>query len=844
MIEQFVIPQKGQNKLPFYKSLPSIFILVLALLASVRATATARTNQIDLPLRVYEVTQHDLNADGVLDVTEIECAFATEHDRVLVYDQNGDMRAGNQWEKTTDFMDDVWVFDLGADGSAQLIVDFEIVGELNTALVYDDIDGDGQVRYRVVGNQISIEESSFWHVKAESRRSWMQAGGLLDTNMTFLVDGYAGLGQGVGSNVMGLSGSRTDGVVDWQLDIGDKDGDGIIDYQLLWTVNPSIANDFRVASHKATIFARVTDRPLMPYDNTVFWPLLIGKHYYEDYRYFDHPPVIAVDWQTGTIDRIGILGFPIEAGYHIFDRLPLEKNTLSAANYENPMAYYDMADDQDGWPELQVRFDVAVPNDPYFPYSSNVGKADTPNLEVNYSWDQDNDNRWDYKMNLSGNYPVDDVVNFPDFAIKSIPYNEIVPWVKNRTWDVATLVFDGRPSRDSEGMFGKGWMLNRGYANGKQVGPSGLRSQYLMGFSDQPPVENYQDIQEGMRGEYSFQYFDTPKVYLSSLDHQLHLYSAQSGVWNLGEGHYLRYANLDGDAYLDQWQEQRDGSVIQQLDYSQGIYVYAGNERVLLRETEGNPALFEAQPPGSYEEWHRFDGQLRAKQAAFAPEDFSAMFNQLSGPQVQIHGAALRDYRITRQGFRLVLTLQPGFTFAGSDWLGLSARPPGEYLVDFSHSFTIKSLTPAQIKVEVQPLAVSEPRIYEQIPIQVDLTNVGLEDKDNATVIVEAHNGQETTQVISQTVNLLSQTPVRLAANWPPNKDGEWQLVSRVEDQNGLGLDETRASILVKKGDIGSPATIAWLSSYGFLLPILALLLISAFFTAVVFYSAWTKHNL
>ena len=92
--------------------------------------------------------------------------------------------------------------------------------------------------------------------------------------------------------------------------------------------------------------------------------------------------------------------------------------------------------------ELQVRFDVTVPYDPYFgkahrarfgiPYT---GQVEMPNLEVNYSWDQDNDGRWDYKMSVSANYAIDEVVEFPDFAVKSVPYDQIIPWVKNRTWD-------------------------------------------------------------------------------------------------------------------------------------------------------------------------------------------------------------------------------------------------------------------------------------------------------------------------------------------------------------------------------------------------------------------------
>ena len=378
------------------------------------------------------------------------------------------------------------------------------------------------------------------------------------------------------------------------------------------------------------------------------------------------------------------------------------------------MAYYDMANDQDGWPELQVRFDYAVANDPYFPSYFYAGTIETPNLEVCYSWDQDNDNRWDYKMELGANYPIDEVVAFPDFAVKSVPYEQIVPWVKDRTWDVAMLVFDQNPSPDSEGMYGKGWHIDRGYVDGKNVEPSGVKSQYLVGLSDQPPLENYQDIQEGMRGEYSFQYFDTPKMYLSALDRQLHLYGAQAGVWNLGAGHYLRYANLDGDAYLDQWQEQRDGSVVQQLNYTNGNLVYSGNGGVLLQHTSASPALFESPPPGNYEEWQRLDESLKANQAAFSPQDFTGMLDQFSGAQMQIQGATLRDFRVTPQGFRFILTLPPGFKIAGPDWLGLAGKAPGDYLVTYDGAYQVAPAAPPELQFAA-PLQISPERAHHRL---------------------------------------------------------------------------------------------------------------------------------
>ncbi len=175
-----------------------------------------------------------------------------------------------------------------------------------------------------------------------------------------------------------------------------------------------------------------------------------------------------------------------------------------------------------------------------------------------------------------------------------------------------------------------------------------------------------------------------PVLYFSPADQRLHLLDADSGVWNLGDGHYLLYENLDGDAYLDQWQELQDGVVIQQLNSSQGAYVHAVSGTVRLTQTGVGPALFETQPPGNNEEWKQLDAQLKAHQSATAPLDFAATLEQLGRPQVQIDGATVRDLRITPQGLRFILDLSPEFrTLRDQVGLSRSLSGAGAYAVEY-----------------------------------------------------------------------------------------------------------------------------------------------------------------
>src|SRR6266508_6174705 len=79
--------------------------------------ASASTN-------ITSLRQEDIDQDGEFDLTVLEGAFMTGFDRVLVFDGGDDMPASQDWRLATDFKNDAWVFDAGADGSAELVIQF------------------------------------------------------------------------------------------------------------------------------------------------------------------------------------------------------------------------------------------------------------------------------------------------------------------------------------------------------------------------------------------------------------------------------------------------------------------------------------------------------------------------------------------------------------------------------------------------------------------------------------------------------------------------------------------------------------------------------------------------
>ena len=157
----------------FLKLLSILAIQIILINRLTTTTAHAENDLMDdKPIQVFAISQQDNNGDGIPDVTVIECAFTNGHDRVVVYDQNGDMNVGTDWEAVTDFKDDIWIFDAGADGTAQLIIDFNVEEEKSIALIYDDLNDDGKVSYNFEEKLLSITESRNWHLKIISENTW------------------------------------------------------------------------------------------------------------------------------------------------------------------------------------------------------------------------------------------------------------------------------------------------------------------------------------------------------------------------------------------------------------------------------------------------------------------------------------------------------------------------------------------------------------------------------------------------------------------------------------------------------------------------------------------------
>jgi hypothetical protein len=138
---------------------------------------------------VFSVIQQDTNGDGRPDMTIIDAAFITQHDRVTVYDGGHNMRSSDRWWEATDFTDDTWAFDSGAEGSAQLIIQFRIENGHTIASVWDDANGDGKVKYEVAKGLPWVTELPFPTLTVEADGDWLLPNGSLNPVFTWSLDG-------------------------------------------------------------------------------------------------------------------------------------------------------------------------------------------------------------------------------------------------------------------------------------------------------------------------------------------------------------------------------------------------------------------------------------------------------------------------------------------------------------------------------------------------------------------------------------------------------------------------------------------------------------------------------
>lgn len=840
------------------RALPVIaLLLALATLTLRPAIAAAETAFQASEPPVLALTQQDLDADGNPNLTIIDTVIATPYDRVLVYDGGGNMRRSSDWREATDFKDDTWVFDIGGEGSAAgtatLIIVFTTEGDDTLARVYDGRTTGGRVRYDNLGASIRPAEPRYPALTIRVKGDWTDESGALNYNLNWDIDGPLADVETAARypHLFVLDGGR-----DAEGEARDADGDGAPEY--LWTTLLATVPETEGISRTGILVNEGRKRPSDP-ERVIFWPLLNTPENPHDKNYFDTSIFLNVNWEAGQVEDFGFGGYPVEEGYHINSQDSLRRDVTNVLSFENPMAYYDLAADRDGRPELFIRMAYTPLGTPRFvPH----GPTNTPVEMVQYSWNQWNHEQllWDFKVDLAGRNAIEHTVTLGEMVIEQVPYDLLPGWVMTKPWGFGTLVAyeTGDGYLSSEGIYDwstlEGVQRYEGIYSGAPIsgarsytssdinsvpGSTEIQRAYITGASTQSPADLYRSILVGYRGEYA-DIEGAVEMYFSPVDARLHLAGASHGVYNIGNRRRLEYRNTNGDDYIDSWQLYADTQLIAQLDQSRDFLVYAADNQLTLLRAEAPHEAFRVQPPTNHEEWLALGARLQEQRRDYPLADLRAALDQFDGRRTEVSNASVSGYRtLEGGGFRFVLELRPGFAVSGEDELGLANLAPGRYAVTYDGQFRIEPSTPPAISGGVtEGLTL---RQNEHGTVSVALENAGFEDVPQATLEVWATPPQgRTVRIASETVALLGHTRTTTTTMWAPPEPGEWLLKTQVHHESGLLSTSEPVPVVVEPAAAATFTSLMDASTSPWAVFLAALMLLVATTTAsALFWRQW-----
>jgi hypothetical protein len=828
----------------------TLLLFAVAVLGGARllsAQAEAPPAQRELIYPIHQIDQLDNNGDGLPDETQIRMSFVSDNDLVRVIDGGRDMQASGDWRAATDFENDAWVFDAYADGTAQLVIQFQRRADGHVyALVYPDVTEDGVVSYVINNGVVEVRENitqlpttpplTLPTVTISAPDDWFMPDGRLNYNVRFLVDGpHLSLIDG-STYTMGLVGDwhfaiQLDGIADAEFEFRDTNQDGIPDYGL-W--NYLGAETLAIGYRRSFLWANSDHYPTNVSADILFFPYLeqyetnnaflnplgetlgIGQRE-RDERYFDYQPRLEVAWTTAQLTPVLLRGYPIEQGYHFTSLNSIYKDRVNYVNFENMQAYYDMAEDDDGYPELHIR----VRNYPAF--DPRGWDLPTDVTEIRWSWNQSNitGDLFDYKVSLGARHPLDTLIAYPDFSYYTIPYPEAGDWIQERRWDLAAFITsEGRLYASTEGIYE--WNT----VEVDHPDDDSFASQYIAGTGTVEIAPFLNTIPRNMRGEFADPYDRQPSLYFSPVDQKLHLTGANFCLWNIDDLRQIRCNNLNGDDYLDYWSLfeepppiQEENSVAQtfslnitpylplpdhQLLHTSDYLVYSGESSVFVRQQSVEAALFTTPPPHDYAGWRTLSDLLAVHQSdpRFDATNLIGMYAQFSGPELRIKNARALEFKTTDTGgYQFVLEVLPDFEIDQILPFAVDIPAPGRYLVELDGArFNLRPMTPAQIMVQIeQPFDV--PGTAETLvntPLSVVIENRGLETVNLLRLQVRADAlDPDTNAVIAGEGGVISDSIItvsgssseRVDLEWAVPHDGQWRFEALVEVLDISSLD-------------------------------------------------------
>jgi len=558
------------------------------------------------------------------------------------------------------------------------------------------------------------------------------------------------------------------------------------------------------------------------------WPFVALEGGYELARGEQRPPIV-VDWQAAKVSYFSeLLAVHQQNCVYAFNSVnKLVENELNQANYETPLAFYDLSGEGVGYPNLLLRSERYPAQDPW------IGGLEKDLQMIRYSWrNKVGDGQWDYKIDVLGFHPYSNTTSIADgaFTIDAPAYDALPAWVLEKEWPVATFIDSEENSYQSdEGLY--------------EWSPREVGVGYALGWQEAHAGDAFTRIREGLRGEYRFRRSLSPELYLSPIDNRLHLLGAEGGLWQIDEQVVLRQQNLGDELYLNGWireqatseESSNQNEVVEMLYALEGHLLYSSSDEVILRQSTYDPVrgLF---PPKDAATWQALNQQL----APFTiskrdPLDFKSWLYPFEGASMVIQNAQLSQMRAIENGFRFVLQLDPAFTISESDLFDSSAFAAGTYLIQYDGQWQVDLLTLPDLSLTVELLTAEEQlSILDESLLQAVVQNSGLTDVKNVQLVGIMRQDGETWPITRQKIELLAGSRLSIPLNLHPKSVGAWTLEFWLEDQDKNVLVETSQQINVPVDKQSGGWTIFSLST-GVGKQSLSLLLLLAFAVSMIY---------
>ncbi len=671
----------------------------------------------------------------------------------------------------------------------ELLIDFQPVEQTIVARIYDVPQGSDGVPYTLRGSRVEISSNTLPSVTMVTKDGWWQRGDAISYNLDITVDDFIVAIHEADKVQEYISQDRKR---DFFIRIRDTNGDGRADYD--WrTVFFQKAPPFDFVRTYMSVNTGNNEAPVVP---TFPWPY-IGNYSYGYEISSPHetrPPPIQIDWLSGQIGYIGefVSSRGNDKQWFVYSFEEVKPGQITNTNFESPFPWYDLAEDNDRRPELAIRVKHYWPNDPVLMQ----GRFPEPLNNIRYSWDQNNDGFWDYKLGLLGKYSFDSTVTVDDVQMRMLPYESVPNWVISQPWGVGIFVAADSVQAMGEGIYE--WDAPAWLAEGYFAGRANSAQPPATGEPITTANTNFRQILPGYRGEYQIDFNRQAYLYLSPIDQKLHLLGAAQGMWNVDGYAHMYYHDLNQDGYVDTWRFVVRDYNHSQLHLARDLLLYSSQNKVSLKRTSLPPATFEVLPPTTHAEWLALQQRLPQDKALLQRTDLLTMLQQFNGPTWTITGARVDDVRYTADGVRFVLHLAPEFEVQSSGFVSLDGLAAGSYVVQYvGNQFTIAPLTAPVPAVAVAPASLTA---LQNGTLDVALRNGGTQDMANLTLEVSAELADLFEMPVAwEPVQLLAQEETRQQLDWSPPYAGDWTLTARLLGPDGEVVASSTSLISVQQ---------------------------------------------